>query len=42
VAGRWDDIFLTALRAAGEFVFDAAGAVYRRLSSDGTNDARDE
>lgn len=42
MADHMDDIILTALRAAGEFVFDGVEAVYRRLSSDGTDDARDE
>jgi hypothetical protein len=42
VAGRTGDIILTGLRAAGEFVFDVVEAVYRGLSSNGTDDARDE
>lgn len=37
-----DDILLTALRAAGEFVLDVVEAVYRRLFSAETNDDRDE
>lgn len=32
-----DDIILTALRAAGEFVFDIVEAVYRKFSSDKTD-----
>ena len=33
-----DDIILTGLRAAGEFVFDIVEGVYRRISSDETDD----